>query len=691
MYSQDPQTSQPLMMGFDGGYGTQQQLPPYMTYPSYRQEKPPIGDESIVITDNRIRNGTDFQIASYWISYIAVGWIIAILLLVLPLLYQDTPSEFTYYRRGDTTCSRYYDYTTHVARWTYFIFAVVNVINVRFACNIGQKMWGALSLGPGLAALILNVGVALVVFISNQSGCNVSGNGDTGNICQNRLFCGIASVIADTTNNCLLHNPTNVALCDTSTTLENIPMDPTYIMFWVALAAIIFWTGIMSVFSYFIPVTTAVTRAVTDFVKTNLKSVENGSGLPPIDNGGAAPMIVKKRNIYDIINFFSVYKRYHVVFYFPVTLLDWLLGLGLSIWFGWFMQNVKTFERTFSFSPTSSSCSVFETVIRTENVMFYALLGVLLLAWWMQARIGNMFTNWVGIIGAALGLTFSVILFVWGGLRYWLSCNRFGQGYNINICNDRRRFCSTFGGTNSTLSYRTAAANNCPNDFDCPVSFVPSQLVVDEDFFVLLLLIISSMVVFLICLVYSVVLQLRLSKFVARRKNEEAVDEESLKQLVSESTVPNSVPQWAIPAYLKGVKYQLTGLNQFGMPIIPQQQMTDPYQQQFVDPNQQQQQLMMMDPSVYVQPQIDQYNTDFYASAPPVELAEGAIMDHDVDHFYDNIHSDPSSDETDGELSSPDDGGDEYGQVPVVVKKKVNMLDTITSIFTRKDGEDDSE
>lgn len=511
------------------------------------------GEESIVIVNNDVRRRTEAQNWGYYLSYIFTFLRALIVWFILSWGTLMMTSEFTYFRSGTTSCDRFYSYDA--LRFTTFAFAIINGVDIFMSFNIGQKFIGGYTLITNVVAIVGNLIILAIWFFGFVLGCNVDGSGDTGNFCQNRLFCGINSILANVQNNCLYLNPTNLRLCDTKVTLATLPPDGVFLMIFILMILCTAFVIAGTLFSLIIPETTEMARSTTQFVDDSLKQLANGK-LPPADTVGVAPKIVKERNIYDIIGFFTIYKRYHVMFYFPVMLMIVLGLLYTLIILGWFQQNVKPFKRVFEQDPIKLNCSVFKNVTDWTNALFYSSIGFILIAFWSQSRLGNLFSNWIAVYGAAFGFLVTCILLAWTTFDQWIYCNRPGFSIEHNMCHDPQRYCATYLDANGTMPMWTNPSSGCKNAYTCPETYSLSDLTMNENYQALLIFLAFVLIVFACIFVYSVVLELRFRKYVGTRKSSDEENEKAWEDFHRDYTVKNNIPQWAIQSVVEGRKFQ---------------------------------------------------------------------------------------------------------------------------------------
>lgn len=478
-------------------------------------------EDKIPILDNRVRRRTTWQNICYYGAH-TFNWLqIFITYYITGHLYQQSISEYTYFRGGTTTCQLFYDYF-RPSRWLYFAFAF-NYFDLHYSFNIGQKFTGYITLPINIGGVVLNAVLLFLTMALYLPGANVDGNGDTGNIAQDWKFCGVQAYINNTANNCDAKNPTGLALTPT-VTASDLRLNVDYQWFLALLILMLVFGLAKTALSSFLKETLGGVQDVVAIAKSGLESIQTGAmiQLP----GQKPKQIVKERNLYDNLEFFDVYRTEQVVFFFPVELLDFIAGCCYIVWLGWFQQNTGTVKKLF---VAVGSASEFREPYSFINYVFYASIAFSVLFWYLSARLGTMFDNIWAVASSMVGSFWYFGTFVFMGFAYWISCN--GYGFGDNICNDPQRFCAAVGAQGA---YYLNAANNCKNNYPCPTTYTPAQLGWADDYKIITIFVCYWFLVNMIELVYSTSIQLRIRKFAADKVKTMIAEDEAAKEVLKE-------------------------------------------------------------------------------------------------------------------------------------------------------------
>jgi hypothetical protein len=464
--------------------------------------QPPISEAHVIkIIDNRIRERTPWQNICYFTAHITNILQICIGVYIFGFLYQDVISERTYFRGGTTTCELYYDWNTHAARWLYFLFAF-NILDWRISMNIGEKFLGGITIFSNAIAVLLNAILIVVTMIAFYPSCNVDNYLDSGNICQDRRACGIQSYIANVANNCAAKNPTGLPIFPTVAP-SDLTADMTFQLIFGFMITVFVLGLVKTIASISISETTKILSSVYNYGKelstgdfTSVKNIGN------IFNKQPPKPIVKEQNLYNNLDFFTIYKNYHVIFYVAIEWFDYMFGLAIIVWFGWFQQNTGTTQYNYTVDLAHVGKSTFTVKPNLSNYWFYGFLALIMFFWMFNSKLATFFSNWMTIVGSICGFFTTLILILWSFFNFTIFCNR--DGWGSNICNHKKAFCGL---------YYTNLANHCPNDFACPNPIEAGELTWDANYIILTIILCCALVFFLVTIIYSIVLQIQIQKY----------------------------------------------------------------------------------------------------------------------------------------------------------------------------------
>lgn len=455
----------------------------------------------VKIPDTRFRERTFWQNVAIVLVYIINTIMIGINCYITAFYYQNVISEFTYFRGGTTTCERYYG--MNLARWLY-LFVAVNFIDNKISMNTGENTLGTLTLPSNIISIFMNGIILIISLIAYLPTCNMDGFGDTGNICQDRRFCGVSNFTSNVNNNCAVYNPSLLPLCS-GLTSDKLTVDYDYIIFLILLC-VLFILGIAKLILSF-----ALSETLS-FYSSIFKSAKNAyeklkkSELPTFEIKEDVPKQIK---------FLRIYKSSRAILYVPVEVFDIIIGLMLLTWLGWFQQNVHS--TTYDFVvDIGGTCTNFVVSTDYSKQVFFVFVGLLIIPWISFSKIGTLFENWIAIVGSLWGVVHSVILIVWL-FYYGLGC----QGNATNICSDKRMCSARFEyGLANTL-----ASNKCPNSYTCPVILSKSELAPNEDYVYLCVIIGLFLALSLVIFIYTVVLEIEKKKHMNTKEEVERKEE----------------------------------------------------------------------------------------------------------------------------------------------------------------------
>jgi hypothetical protein len=453
------------------------------------------------IYDNPTKGRTATQ--NLWVYAGLFSNLIIILILVstFAVHYQLTPTLYTYFVGGTTDCEVFNDLRLH--RWLYLALVIVNLPSMFLGLNIGEAFWGAVTFVPCLFALVGNV-IIFIILNFYLINLNVDGYGDTGNIAQDYRFCGIAAHISNAANACEKFNPTNLALTP-AITAANLKWNTEFLLLYLIMIVIIILGLVMLASNYFTPTSTALLKEGAEVIeKLRAGDYKQLLGLDPAAN--ALKNFGEKAGSFKL-DFFTPYTAWQIWFYIPMMTIVILLGVYGAVWFGWFQQNVKTWPYVYVAVTSPSPHAVLTHNIALGNFLFYAFLGVNLLAWCSLAWMLNFRLHKLSFAGSIVGFLANTLILLVLFFVFLTTANR--DGFWWNIANDRQRFCAAQTAS-PFYQWFSNAANRCPNNYACPTQFEPADLELDWDFRVLLGYACTSWVCFLILTIYNTSIYLHL-------------------------------------------------------------------------------------------------------------------------------------------------------------------------------------
>ncbi len=385
-------------------------------------------------------------------------------------------------------------------RWIYFAFALVNLIDLAFSVVIGERFTGQIAIFTNVGAVVVNILIVAVVVIVYLPNANQPGTGATGNIAQHPAFCGIASVIADTDNNCAFFNPTGAALLPT-VTLASIWYSNEFLQF-ICLAIIYIGLGTAKALLNFL--SSGSTKLITQGVqeaRQGMESLQNGLSQAITTD---LPLKVKSlpRFVAAKLDFFTFYTQDQIKWYFKMQFPHWVAVGFTCAWFAWFQQNVKTVNYVFTLFSTPVVHSRLTREFQWGNFIFYAMVGLInISAFLLCMFMLNFRKHRRSVWGSAIGFIGNLLLFVVLICVYRIPANNDGTG-GWNIANDRQRFCATQIAS-PFYQYFSNAANRCPNTTACSTMYEPSELDLDSDFKALLVFVITNCICYFALLIYN--------------------------------------------------------------------------------------------------------------------------------------------------------------------------------------------
>lgn len=483
----------------------------------------------ISISDNSIRKRTAAQNCGWGISY-WLNWLnILIYFYVVFFLFQSNPvTLYNYFVNGTTQCqlngTGFYDLGLH--RWLFLFFAM-NILDLRFSRNNGRKFYGRYTIFSNIIALVVNLLILAVTLISYLQGCNKDGNGANLNLCTNRYICGVSSYYSNPDNNCVSKNPYGPVLPPYEIGFWNF--DTWFIQWLILLIVFIISHFIKTIGNAKLTEATEIIRKGVQYTQDNLNELKaSNKPLDFFDESDEKPKIVQEKNIVDVIDIFTIYKQTHVIFYFPVEIIDYLLGIFIIIWAGWFLPNVKL--STYWFAPVTTPMPHVTMVTKGLfdvglNYWFYASFMIIALCWIINADIANLFHNRRAIWSSLIAVVYLVFIMIFMFLYYYIQCNQIGQSQNI--CNDRKRFCATI--SSSLVGYWTMQQNGCLNSYTCPITYEPNELQIDTDYWALIVFTFYAFFTFVMTGIYSSVIEPRRSKYVKNKKQSDVTDVEAFE------------------------------------------------------------------------------------------------------------------------------------------------------------------
>jgi hypothetical protein len=499
--------------------------------------------QPVKITDNRVRTRTDAQNAAWGLAF-WVNWVqLIIYLYIVVSLFQETITRFTYYVNGTTSCllngTGFYD--LGLQRWMYLAFTL-NCFDLKFSLNYGEKFWGKYTFFMNGAALILNILIFTVTNVAWLPTCNQDGTGNASNPCTNRYFCGDAVLFANPDNNCAAKNPFGAVTPAITITFWN--WDPAFIQ-WYALTAVYCGLQLLKTISNaYLPQSTEIIRKGTSYIqkKRDLDATIDTQPLKIFEGEDKTP--VRERDVYTNLEFFDIYSRTQISAYWAIWIIDWLFGGFIVTWFGWFLQNTKLTPYWFKEVSTPSPHVAIVTKGWFElgvNYWVYFSVGIIIICWVLNGYMAHMFANKRATYAAFIGAVFSILFMIFIWIYYSIYCNQFGQGGNI--CNNRKRFCSTL--TSGSVGYWTFTQNQCLNNYACPDVYLETDPKIwDDDYIALNWFVGFSIPIFLAVGIFTYLIQKTIDEDVANQRENIEVDKITVKQKIIENTVPTGyIPQ----------------------------------------------------------------------------------------------------------------------------------------------------
>lgn len=505
---------------------------------------PPPGPERFVVTDNSLRNMSDGQTFAYvlayaitFIKFLALSWILAI-------DYQGTVTEYTFFKTGTTSCNLFYDWNTNWMRWIYFFFSF-NLIDVWMSCNIGKTWWGKLPIFTSVASVLLNAMLLLLTIMTQIYRCNREGLGDSGNACQDPRFCGVMANILDSANNCQESNPLGMPLWPT-TLMKDLAWEAGLTRFFVFLILFVVGDIIKSSLITSVPYGLDIIQSTAEYAKETGERIQSGN-LPKTIDSAQRLVSTKKRDINNNVTFFTIYKKSHKIFYVADSVFVWILGGTCIVWFGWFQQNIESFPRIFKASTAHLGFTELSINTVWFNLIFYTVLYGIVIGWVLLSRFGNIYSNWIAIVGCIIGILTTVLLGIAIVSVFLPQCNTLNSPHNP--CTDPKRFCATFGGPNQTEPFWQDPRNGCKNQYQCDITYTRDQLQWNENFIVLCLFVLYAFIVFVQTLIASIVLEIRFREYVGTSKQHEYYDNQAVENRLTQNIVPDRLKESIVEKY----------------------------------------------------------------------------------------------------------------------------------------------
>lgn len=456
---------------------------------------------------------------------------------ILGLLYQAIDSIYTFQLGGTTDCKLFYELSLHT--WIYLVWAF-NVIDLRLSANVGDKLWGRLTLFSNIVFFGINWIIIGGMFLIYAINANQDGQGGLPNIASSPYVCGNLVYLSNPDNNCVWRNPTLTA----SLPLVDMTMQtlhPDFINMVVLMIMVALLKSVKLFCILFVPDSTSMLNDITKAVSSELSN-SDGSG-----SGSLQPFCCKKvkmargtlQNIYQRMDFFEIYLSWETAAYIPAEFFDLVIG-GLTItWFGWFQQRLGTYLYRFVYSTVPSPhTTLVHTMVSGWLYIFYALLTLIILVWVLNAHIQDMSANIYSVIGSLFGVIVSGVFFI-VILVFWFSCNHMGS-FGWNLCTSRM-FCLI-------TAYSSNPLSGCEFSYPCPDSLNPALLTWNPHYTALFVYITWTLISCIGLSIWTVYSQKRIGEYIVSSAENRRLETLAINQGLADKLEPVQMNYQPVPS-----------------------------------------------------------------------------------------------------------------------------------------------